>query len=189
MLFLTHLQCFRRVQRHAHAIAHLICRSLLFNFKKRAGEHFHLPPTCMPVSVAEYASASLNIPKYPWKSLKKLFWLWQGFEYSSSSYMFDRLLKIPQILNVPGFWIRHGCVSKGYTESWICLYIAQYASIMPECLNMLQCLLICTNIAEYYWMSLNMPENFWINCSDCVRVLNMHHHLRCLTKFLMCHRH
>ena len=189
MLFLTHLQCFRRVQRHAHVIAHLICRSLLFNFKKRAGENFHLPPTCMPVSVAEYASASLNIPKYPWKSLKKLFWLWQGFEYSSSSYMFDRLLKMPQILNVPGFWIRHGCVSKGYTEFWICLNMAQYASIMPECLNMLQCPSICTNIAEYCWISLNMPENFWINCSDYVRVLNMPHHLRCLTKFLMCHRH
>ena len=29
------------------------------------------------------------------KCLKKLFWLCQSFEYSPSSYMFDRLLKIP----------------------------------------------------------------------------------------------
>ena len=166
MLFLTHLQCFRRVQRREHAIAHLICRSLLFNFKKRAGENFHLPPTCMPVSVAEYASASLNIPKYPWKSLKKLFWLWQGFEYSSSSYMFDRLLKIPQILNVPGFWIRHGCVSKGYTEFWMSIYssicfnnawMSQYASMS---LDMHKHGSILLNVPEYAWKFLN--KLFWL---------------------------
>ena len=175
--------------RSMHMRSHTSYAKACFSiFKKGQGRTFTFPHIAW-LSVAEYASTSLNIPKYPWKSLKKLFWLWQGFEYSSSSYMFDRLLKMPQILNVPGFWIRHVCVSKGYTKFWICLNMAQYASIMPECLNMLQCPSICTNMAEYCWMSLNMPENFWINCSDYVRVLNMPHHLRCLTKFLMCHRH
>ena len=28
-------------------------------------------------------------------------------------------------------------------------------------------------MAEYCWMSLTMPENAWINCSDYAMVLNM----------------
>ena len=39
------------------------------------------PPSCAPVSVAEIASISLNIPKYPWKCLNKLFGLSQDPEY------------------------------------------------------------------------------------------------------------
>ena len=40
-----------------------------------------LKPSCAPVSVAEYASISLNIPKYPWKCLNNVltmpeFWIW-----------------------------------------------------------------------------------------------------------------
>ena len=46
---------------------------------------------------------SLNISKYSWKCLNKLFWLYQGYEYAWSTYMFDRLLNIPWILNMPGF--------------------------------------------------------------------------------------
>ena len=34
-------------------------------FKKRAEEASLLFPSCMPVSVSEYASVSLDIPKYP----------------------------------------------------------------------------------------------------------------------------
>ena len=33
----------------------------------------------------------LNIPKHPWKCMNKLFWLCQGFQYASSSYIFDRV--------------------------------------------------------------------------------------------------
>ena len=154
-------------------------------FKKGQGRTFTFPQVA-------WLWVWLNMHQHLWISLnilEKTILTMSGLWNSSSSYMFNRLLKMPQILNVPGFWIWYGCVSKGYTEFWICLNMAQYASIMPECLNMLQCPSICTNMAEYCWMSLNMPGNFWINCSDYVRVLNMPHHIRCLTKFLMCHRH
>ena len=41
-------------------------RDLLFGFSERAGkEAFPLPLSCVPVSVTEYASISLNKPKYP----------------------------------------------------------------------------------------------------------------------------
>ena len=36
-----------------------------FQFSKKAGEASHVPLSCVPVSVAEYASISLNMPKYP----------------------------------------------------------------------------------------------------------------------------
>ena len=55
-----------------------------FWFSKR---HY---PSSVPVSVAQYASIFLNMPKYPWKCLNKLFWLCQASEYAWSSYMFDR---------------------------------------------------------------------------------------------------
>ena len=74
-----------------------------FWLSKRAGEPplpppcpFSLPLSCAPVSVAEYASISLNMPKYPWKCLNKLFYarawicliIWhvcQAFEDASGS--------------------------------------------------------------------------------------------------------
>ena len=75
---------------------------LFLIFKKRQEK----PPSLLLVvqlNVAEYASLSPNIPKYPWTILTKLFWLCQGSEYAWSSFMFDRLLKMPWVLNVPGF--------------------------------------------------------------------------------------
>ena len=46
-------------------------------------------PSCGPVSVAEYASISLNTPKHPWKWLGSEYGLWkcQGSEYACSSYV------------------------------------------------------------------------------------------------------
>ena len=45
---------------------------------------------------------------------------------------------------------------------------------MPEyvsiCLNGTS---ICLNMAEYCWITLNMLENAWTNCSDYARILNM----------------
>ena len=91
------------------------------------------PPREVAVIVAEYASISLNIPNYHWKCLNKLFWLYQGSGYAWPSYMFNRLLKMPQVLHVPGFWIWHSCICKGYAEfdytsiclnnPWICLIV------------------------------------------------------------------
>ena len=57
------------------------------------------PPLSVPVSVTEYASISLNIHKNPWNELNKLFWICQGSEYAWLSFMVDKLLKMPRILN------------------------------------------------------------------------------------------
>ena len=153
-----------------------------FRFSKRAGEA-PLLSDCTSVSVMEYASIPLNILKYPWKCLNKLFWLYQGSEYAWSSYIFDRLLKMSRVLNVPGFWMWQSCICRGYTELWKCLNMGQYASMMPEYTS------IFLNMAEYCWMSLSMPENAWINCSNYARVLSMPHHLRYLTGFWICFRY
>ena len=82
-----------------------------FDFQKRAGRASPLP-SCMPVSVAEYVSISLNIPEYPWKLSKPVLtmpglWIcviilhvWQTF-WIYSKY---------------GFWVWHGCICKGYKD-------------------------------------------------------------------------
>ena len=86
-----------------------------FQFSKREGEVFPLLPSCAPVSVAEYASISLNVSKYPCKWLNKLFWQCHGSDYAWLSYMFDRLLKI---------WIWHGCICRA-EYVWLCLRTTQ----------------------------------------------------------------
>ena len=103
----------------------------LFLIFKKKGRWGHLysppPPNCTPASAAEYASISLNIPKYLWKCLKKQSWLCHCYEDAWSSYMFNRILKMPWVLNVGRFWIWHHCICKGYAEFWICLNMVQYA--------------------------------------------------------------
>ena len=94
-------------------------------------------------------------------------WICQGIEYTRSSYIFNRLLKIPRVLNKPGFWIWQVCICEGYAEFGICLIMATYASIMPEYAS------VSLNMAEYWCMSLNMPENAWINCFKYAMVPNM----------------
>ena len=75
-----------------------------FRFLKRVEEVFP-PPFCTPIIVAEYPSVSLDMPKYSWKCLNKLFWLCQGAIYAWSSDMFDILLKMSWILNKSKFRI------------------------------------------------------------------------------------
>ena len=84
------------------------------HFSKREGKDSPLPSSSAPVRVAKYASISLNMSKYPWKYLNELFSLSQDSQYAWSYYMFDRVLKMPRILNKPGFWIWYGCICKGY---------------------------------------------------------------------------
>ena len=127
----------------------------------------------------EYLWISLNILE----NACIMLWLCEGSEYAQSSYKFDRLLKMFQVLNVSEFWIWHSCICKGYTEFWICLNMAQYALIMPEYA------LMSLNMPEHNWISLNIPEYVWIKCSDKARVLNMPHHVRYLRGFWICLRH
>ena len=117
-------------------------RHFLLIFKKDR-RSFASSPSRVLVSAAEDALMLLNMPKYPWKCLNKLFWLCQDSEYTWSSYMFDRLFKMSQIINVPEFWVWHGCICKGYTEFRRCLKMVQYASIMPEYGS------VCLNIPQY----------------------------------------
>ena len=134
----------------------------LFPIFKKDRVDFPSPPSCAPVSVAEYTSISLSMPKYPWKCLNRLLWLCQGSEYAWSSFMFDRLLKMPRVLNKPGFWLWHVCICKGYAEFRIRLIVAPYVSIMPGyasvCLNVPQYAWTWRNISECPWMCLKMPE-------------------------------
>ena len=127
-----------------------------FWFSKRAGEISPLLTSCTHVSVAEYASISLNIPKHPWKRLYNLFRLCQGSEYTWSSYMFDLLLKMPPVLNKPGFSRWHGCICKGYAEFQICQIMAPFTSIMLEYAS------VCFNAPHYAWIWLNISEYPWI---------------------------
>ena len=82
--------------------------------------------------MAEYASVSLNMSKYPWKCLNKLFWQWQGSEYAWSSYMFNRFLKMPCVLNKPEIWIWHGCIraKQSFKYSFIHPFIHSFIYLM-----------------------------------------------------------
>ena len=99
----------------------------------------------------EDASIYLNTQKYPLKCLNKLLWLFHVSEYDwlhHNAYMFDRLLKMSQVLNMPGFWIWHGLsnilgINKGYKGFWKCLNMAPNVSIMPWYTS------ICLNISQY----------------------------------------
>ena len=61
------------------------------------------------LNMHQYLWISLNILEKAWVNC----WLYQGPEYAWSSYMFDRFLKMPQNLNVPGFWIWQSSLCKG----------------------------------------------------------------------------
>ena len=89
-------------------------RALFSISKKDMRALLHPPPMLGTWTVVKYASISLNISKYPWKSLNKLFWLCQGSEYAWSSYMFDRLFKMRRVLNVLRFWLWHVYICNSY---------------------------------------------------------------------------
>ena len=101
-------------------------------------------PSCETVSVTDYASISLNMPKYPWKCLNNLFWLCQCFEYASSSYMFDRLLKMPLVLNKSGFFMQ-GLHRVSNISNFCSIEMLEYASVL-------------LNVPQYAWKWLNIAE-------------------------------
>ena len=136
--------------------------------------------SCMPLSLAEYASVSLNIPKYSWKYLNKLFWLCLSSECARSSYVWQAFedasdSKCTKVLKI---------ACKGYSvfkmSDKICLAHRWH--------NMPQYALISLSIKDD-WMLLIVAKYAWINCSDYVKVLIMPHHLRYLIGFLICRRH
>ena len=76
----------------------------------------------------------------------------QGSKYAQSSNMFDRILKMSQVLKKQGFWIWHGCLCKGYIDFRIFLIMAPYTSIMPKYVS------IYLRTADCPWLGQKMPE-------------------------------
>ena len=73
------------------------------------------------------------------------------------SFGYTRVLNMPLVLNMPGFWIHQSSeyakVTQGLEFAWV---IPKYACI---CLIMFGYVLeICLNMSEYAWICLNMPE-------------------------------
>ena len=91
-----------------------------------------------------------------------------GTKYASISL---NMLKYPRkcLLNKPGLSGWHSWICKGYAYFRICLIMAPYASIMSEYASR------GLNIPQYALliMFLDMPENAWINCSECAMVLSL----------------
>ena len=110
---------------------------------------------------------SINIPEYPKNILENIRINSSDYakalnKYAWSSYLFERISKMPQVLNKPGLWIWQGCICKGYLEFRIFLILAPDASIMPKyastCLDVSQYAWTWQNIAECSWRGLRMPE-------------------------------
>ena len=113
----------------------------------------------------------------------KLFWLYQGPEYAWSYYMFDRFLKVPQILNMSELYkqwlnrvlnmseyeticLRNAWIASLCLNSWILLNVTEHAC---KYLNKLFWLCWILNIAHRLDRVLNMPlvlymPGFWICC-------------------------
>ena len=89
---------------------------IYLHFQKRAGE-------TLPLPLVAHLWVWLNKDQYPWISLNILenSWKCHSSEYAWSSYGFNRLLKMPRVLNVTGFWMWHGCICKDYREFSKCL--------------------------------------------------------------------
>ena len=107
-----------------------------FGFSKREGEATALFPSYGPVSLAEYASVSLDIAKYL-KIPRPRFWIWYGCIYKGYAEFWISLIMAP-------------CASIQR------LYMPQYALMSP---NMPENGLILLNILEYPLKYLN--KLFW----------------------------
>ena len=61
----------------------------------------------------------------------------QGSKYAQSSYMFDKILKMSQVLKKQGCRIWHGCLWKGDIDFRIFLIMVPYTSIIPKYVSIL----------------------------------------------------
>ena len=95
----------------------------------------------------------INISKYPWKRLNKLFWLCQNSKYAWSPYIFNKLWKVPQILNMPGLYKQQELhrVPNISENGTICLTMPEWPQYSLTSLKML----------EHSWMFLNATEYAW----------------------------
>ena len=136
------------------------------------------PPTPLYLHACECGWICINIPdtpKYPWKCLNKLFYpilgtcmiilnFWQAFGDALGS-------KEVKVLNV----------SRLYMQGLLRVpNISDYGSIRLNnawmCLSMPQCLSICQNMADYCWMSLNIPEQTVLTMAGFSLCRNYHYY-------------
>ena len=130
------------IQRWTHNHGLLFSKSdSFFRFSKKGSEGLPpSPPCCTHVSMDEYASIYLNIPKCSWNACM-LFWL-----CPSALSMPGHLTCLTGFWRCLGFWMcqksEYDTVvyARVYTEFWICLNIPQ-------------------NMPEYALMSANMPDH------------------------------
>ena len=117
-------------------------------------EAFLLHPSCTPVSVADYASISLNILENAWancsdwaRTLKIcliILYVWQAFEGASGH-------ECARVLNMT--WLYMQWLQR-LLNVWIWLN-------MPQCLNMPQYALMSLKMPEHGWILLNISEYAW----------------------------
>ena len=139
-------------------------------FKKRAGEAtsiFPLPLIArlqVQLNMHQFLWISLNIFENAWKNSPDyatamrcliILHVQQDFEDALGSKCGKVLNMAPlymqglyRILNVS----KHGSIC--LNNAWICLNISEHPSI-------------CLTMVEIFWVSLNIPENYWIKCWLC----------------------
>ena len=139
-----------------------------FWFSKKGRGGLPFTPSCAPVGVAEYALITLSITKYPLKMLEKTVLIMPGL------WIYLIILRVPQafedawgskcarVLNMMRLYMQ------GLHRI---LNITEYAS-MYQHLNLPRYALKTLNVAEYFWKSLKMPGNVWINCSEYAREMS-----------------
>ena len=119
-------------------------------FEKR----WERPP---PLPLFARLSVWLNMHQYSWIPLIVLGNAWINCsDYVRAQNISDHLTSSTGFLRFLGFWIRYDCICKSYTESWICLHMAQCTSIMPEYAS------VCLNVPQYVWPRLNIAKCPWI---------------------------
>ena len=99
---------------------------------------------------SKYASGS----EYPSVLHSPRFWMCLWF-WMSQTFRYIRVPNMPQVLNMPGFWIYQSSEYTRFTQA------SEYTCIIPEYvlyLIMAGYVWICRNMPEYGWICLNLPE-------------------------------
>ena len=153
-----------------------------FDFQKTVGEASHS-------TLVRHLWVWTNMHQYPWLFINTL----EDNRINCSDYA--KVLHMPDHLTCSaGFWRCRGSkctrvlnMARLYMQGLHrVLTVNEYGSI---CLINTWIYLNVPKCLWTYWILLNVPEYAWINCFDYASVLDMPHHLRYLTKFLICLRH
>ena len=98
----------------------------------------------------------------------------QGFEVTSPSYMFDRALSIPRVLNIPGLNIKGLWIWEGYTEFCVNCILKSVNRLLSQKVPK-------KHFIVYTWQVLNIPRYTSVLVILGFIKKTLHH--RCLTGF------